>query len=854
MLKMRINSKIINISIFVAITIILLIYLVQNYTIAYYSDVKGNNLAISINLITYELTSESSSFNSEDKTVTIAANSTEDLIINVQSLNNIDTLYNLNYTVKIGEDIDVEYYPDGDMPTGTIGKYDELETSDNVQISLKITNNDSLESVIELREIGGYEGYSLLIPEGNINIPQIQLNKNFSYTESIEEYVVPMSGYYNVEMWGASRISTGAYTRGDIYLEKNEKLYFNVGGAENNVATNTNTYGGYNGGGHNSGGATDLRLGNTVAYPFGIVDPVNGGIIGATHGGTISNGVITLPQGATAYGPYDSYEAGVYLVTYVGTNLKTSSTFSSYVYRTHTIDGVDHIYKSVISTLGSTRATYIVTLYEDAEKLEFLFVNNDTSVATITEITVENIGSRIMVAGGAGIKDNSVAGGLIAPTYSLATGGTQIKGGIITDPSPNYSYSGNFYYGARGYEGTTQGGGGGYYGGAGDRQSSSGGSSFISGYPGVNAINKVGATTGIQHSNNTIHYSNKYFKNASMKAGNNLMPTHDGTGTMNGNLGNGYAKIAYIGSEPEKQNILLNNVRYIKDCINGSTLNNYKHWVEIQAIANGVNLAKNKTVTGTVAEETLYPYSRITDGDLTLANHARISPVGRHCVTVDLETIYNLDEVAVWHNYDGRKYFDNSLQVSNDNINWTTVIQSYEAEVSDGKRFSAYQTELPNRTYLIRDGAAVRGGDTLVKGVYGACDYTPTLTKLAHYYTFNATTACRAGLALSSAIDVTNINYLVVDVEGTIAASTGSASNFSTGASINPQTTTLLTGWADPYRYILLAPAINVAGTLPRGEYTFDVRGRTGDHYFGIGKNVQGNINLTFNLYNLYYY
>ena len=36
-----------------------------------------------------------------------------------------------------------------------------------------------------------------------------------------------------------------------------------------------------------------------------------------------------------------------------------------------------------------------------------------------------------------------------------------------------------------------------------------------------------------------------------MKAGNESMPTHDGLGTMNGNTGNGYAKITYLGLDQE---------------------------------------------------------------------------------------------------------------------------------------------------------------------------------------------------------------------------------------------------------------------------------------------------------------
>ena len=39
------------------------------------------------------------------------------------------------------------------------------------------------------------------------------------------------------------------------------------------------------------------------------------------------------------------------------------------------------------------------------------------------------------------------------------------------------------------------------------------------------------------------------FESPEMKAGNEVMPTHDGTSTMTGNAGNGFAKITLISVE-----------------------------------------------------------------------------------------------------------------------------------------------------------------------------------------------------------------------------------------------------------------------------------------------------------------
>ena len=186
-----------------------------------------------------------------------------------------------------------------------------------------------------------------------------------------------------------------------------------------------------------------------------------------------------------------------------------------------------------------------------------------------------------MVAGGAGgcgyyCNTNVAAGGL--SSYSMNTKipiATQTSGNAFGIGKTGVSYYGNTY--GKG------GGGGGYYGGGSvaDSTSSSntsagydggaGGSSYISGHTGCVAITSqstLDARTGTGGeacseggTDNlcSIHYSNNVFTNTVMVDGQGYewtnikgsqtgMPTHDGTSTMNGNDGNGYAKITYLGS------------------------------------------------------------------------------------------------------------------------------------------------------------------------------------------------------------------------------------------------------------------------------------------------------------------
>lgn len=304
------------------------------------------------------------------------------------------------------------------------------------------------------------------------------------------------------------------------------------------------------------------------------------------------------------------------------------------------------------------------------------------------------LNNRIMVAaGGAGTTSSLTTnagdgGGLIGgngtssnSTYNKSTylpiGSGQSAAGFAYGTTAR---AGSFGYA---YQSNTSfwggGGGGGYYGGGnGNGTTGAGGSSFISGYAGVNAIT---SSTDRTHTNNTLHYSNKYFINGKMESGINE--------------GDGKVKITYLGPDYSKTNTRLNNTRYIKDCVNGNSKNTTNNWTELQAIFEGLNVAKGKSITGTSTQNSSYPYSRITDGDITYSNYAQAGTSGSlQCVVVDLGNTYDLDEIAVWHYYgDDRSYNNHSLYASSDNETWITLIDNVSGviETSNGIRVSAYE-------------------------------------------------------------------------------------------------------------------------------------------------------------------
>ncbi len=279
----------------------------------------------------------------------------------------------------------------------------------------------------------------------------------FSQKDEGQEFRVPCSGEYKVELWGASENNNrnsyvaqfkiyGGYVAGTLNLKMNKRYYIYVGGQSNvfNAVKNTTWT--------NSGGATDIRL------------------------------------------------------------LKTDNWYD--------------------------------------------FISLKT---------------RIMVAGGAGVTyvDRSgghggIAGGLesypdISASANPVDKATQTRGGNAGDRGT----SGGFGFGGINEYGGYNKGGGGYYGGGGG-PSSGGGSSFISGHDGCDAISEQSTEDNIIHTGQSIHYSGMRFTDTVMIDGAGYkwttekledlgvigMPTHDGTGTMIGNKGDGFAKITLLTRKP----------------------------------------------------------------------------------------------------------------------------------------------------------------------------------------------------------------------------------------------------------------------------------------------------------------
>ncbi len=322
--------------------------------------------------------------------------------------------------------------------------------------------------------------------------------------------------------------------------------------------------------------------------------------------------------------------------------------------------------------------------------------------------------SRIMVAAGGGGAYYTGSGGSGGDLFGQ-NGNGNASSSTTTSGIGGTPTSGNAF-GIAGRE--TSVAGGGYYGGRAIRAGNAGGgSSYISGYAGVNSVASVSSGA---HTDQTNHYSGKYFINTSMTPGNNS--------------GNGKAVINYIGRTPSSaDSSKIKEIRYIKDCTNGSTIDSLNKWTEIQAISNGNNVAKEKKViatasTATVVESTISLES-IVDGRISNEdrNYFQTKDNGPQCVTIDLGQEYNLEEIALWHYPWDRSPKGNITYVAGTDNQYRALTDgTNNNETHNGYRIKKDIAKVSGKVNII--SPYVKGGTLLLSKTSGAPGDTVIIT------------------------------------------------------------------------------------------------------------------------------
>jgi hypothetical protein len=424
----------------------------------------------------------------------------------------------------------------------------------------------------------------------------------FDYTGAEQTFSPDCDGYYELETWGAQGGSGngtyfggyGGYSTGVISIDSDTNLYINVGGSgSTTTAYHSTISGGYNGGGAGAfdtsesanigehgfagGGATDFRIAGSTLNDRVMVAAGGGGggwsgngssdqyymygggaggaLTGIAPGGSSSYIVGTQVSGnAFGVGGSGRFELG-------GNNNGTGGggggfygggSGLSFTKPNSSGSGGSSFISGYLGSVAITSSTDTSQKSIDTS-IRYIEVgsagNNVNEYNHIVELQAyDETGNNVA------LNKKTVGSDMTIPTDGYTNSGTYADLGtgsrsITIDLGAEYNIKKvklwRYYADSRVYYNT-------YikaynadktksiyfhnYSTNGTYIESSSGATF---YNCNNGSNDVACS---------YHYSGLIFTNTNMIAGNTSMPTHDGTGTMTGNSGNGYARITYIGS------------------------------------------------------------------------------------------------------------------------------------------------------------------------------------------------------------------------------------------------------------------------------------------------------------------
>ena len=180
-------------------------------------------------------------------------------------------------------------------------------------------------------------------------------------------------------------------------------------------------------------------------------------------------------------------------------------------------------------------------------------------------------------------------------------------------------------------------------------------------------------------------------------------------------------------------------VRYIRDSINGSTVNAYNFWCEIQAFdrwGRNVAFAADGTWDGLYSND----ITNISRGGLNKDNTTSFKPLhnitkgvsnpdtnwylyknsGTQSATIDMGIVHYIDSIKVWHYYAyGRTFHNAKTEVSADGVNWTTVFDSTlegeYAETAEGHTITFDKQGLYNYNVRLRKGGEILTSNEIIE-------------------------------------------------------------------------------------------------------------------------------------------
>lgn len=149
-----------------------------------------------------------------------------------------------------------------------------------------------------------------------------------------------------------------------------------------------------------------------------------------------------------------------------------------------------------------------------------------------------------------------------------------------------------------------------------------------------------------------------------------------------------------------KQDIIPSNIRYIRDWLNGNSIDDENRWTEIKVTVNDTNLASGEIniaagITPTSDISSITNISKYTDGQSD--TYASSSQSDWHYLQIDLgeNNTFDTGYITVWHFYDDNRKYNHKLEISADGTSWFTLY--------DSEKYGMYTETNEGKTYFIQN-------------------------------------------------------------------------------------------------------------------------------------------------------
>lgn len=216
----NISMKDIKVKLVIIMPLILLVILIVSFSYAYLSkEVDTNNI----------------SMNTGDKYIGVFGDNKNNIELNNEYDFNIENRgsNDAGYSIYLYSDTDIELSKISYEITGDIEKTGVLDDKNELLVSNLLKTNDKKNIKIKLtyNENQFYKGKIKITTRTYFE------QQDFDFTGKVETFIVPETGLYKLETWGAQGWNIrnqvggyGAYSTGLVYLEKDQVIYIYVGG------------------------------------------------------------------------------------------------------------------------------------------------------------------------------------------------------------------------------------------------------------------------------------------------------------------------------------------------------------------------------------------------------------------------------------------------------------------------------------------------------------------------------------------------------------------------------------------------------------------------------------------------